>query len=77
MADMTPNKNPMPVQDPEVRAHNFEEVALGYSEETAMGKVRCRTEAKCPRKESGNRPLVPMSHQRLRLPKRTACGNWS
>ena len=42
MADMTPNKNPMPVQDPEVRAHNFEEVALGYSEETAMKEaMRC------------------------------------
>lgn len=42
MADMSPKKNPMPVQDPLVRAHNFEEVALGYSEETAMKEaMRC------------------------------------
>ena len=32
MANMAPNKNPMPTQAPEVRAHNFDEVALGYSE---------------------------------------------
>ena len=35
-------KNPMPVQEPEVRAHNFNEVALGYSEETAINEAsRC------------------------------------
>ena len=35
-------KNPMPVQAPEVRAHNFSEVALGYSEETALAEAsRC------------------------------------
>ena len=32
-------KHPMPVQEPEVRAHNFNEVALGYSEETAIGSI--------------------------------------
>lgn len=32
----------MPAQDPKVRAHNFEEVALGYSEETALEEAaRC------------------------------------
>lgn len=31
-----PNKNEMPVQDPKVRAHNFDEVALGYTEEVAI-----------------------------------------
>lgn len=37
-----PKKNPMPHQDPEVRAKNFEEVALGYSPETAMAEAeRC------------------------------------
>ena len=35
-------KNPMPSQAPEVRAHNFNEVALGYSEETAINEAnRC------------------------------------
>ena len=37
-----PNKNPMPVQDPKQRAHNFDEVALGYSAETAIAEAnRC------------------------------------
>ena len=31
-----PKKHEMPTQSPEVRAHNFSEVALGYSEETAV-----------------------------------------
>ena len=32
----------MPVQDPQVRAHNFNEVALGYSEDTAINEAnRC------------------------------------
>ena len=35
-------KHEMPVQAPEVRAHNFEEVALGYDEETALAEAqRC------------------------------------
>jgi len=29
-------KHEMPSQAPEVRAHNFHEVALGYPEETAV-----------------------------------------
>ena len=29
MPNMSLKKNPMPVQDPMVRNHNFEEVALG------------------------------------------------
>ncbi|MBR6232887.1 MAG: NADPH-dependent glutamate synthase [Erysipelotrichaceae bacterium] len=37
-----PNKNPMPSQAPEVRAHNFKEVALGYDEQTAINEAnRC------------------------------------
>jgi glutamate synthase (NADPH/NADH) small chain len=31
-----PKKHPMPYQDPKVRCNNFEEVALGYAEETAV-----------------------------------------
>ncbi|MBR4439529.1 MAG: dihydropyrimidine dehydrogenase, partial [Clostridia bacterium] len=42
MANMTPNKCPMPVQDPDVRNKNFEEVALGYTFEMAQGEAeRC------------------------------------
>ena len=41
-ANMNPKKNPMPTQAPEVRCHNFQEVATGYSEETAMDEaMRC------------------------------------
>ena len=37
-----PKKHDMPVQAPEVRAHNFEEVALGYDKETAIAEAnRC------------------------------------
>ncbi|MBQ4253196.1 MAG: NADPH-dependent glutamate synthase [Erysipelotrichaceae bacterium] len=35
-------KNEMPVQDPAVRAHNFQEVALGYDQDTALDEaMRC------------------------------------
>ena len=41
-ANMSLKKNEMPVQDPVVRASNFSEVALGYSEETALDvAARC------------------------------------
>ena len=36
MPNMRPDKNPMPHQDPQVRAGNFSEVALGYTREQAM-----------------------------------------
>lgn len=37
-----PYKHEMPVQDAKVRAHNFEEVALGYDEATAVAEAqRC------------------------------------
>ncbi len=42
MANMSLNRNPMPTQAPSVRAHNFDEVALGYSEQTAIDEaMRC------------------------------------
>ncbi len=42
MANMAPKRNEMPTQDALVRAHNFDEVALGYSEETAIDEaMRC------------------------------------
>jgi len=41
-------RNPMPQQDPAVRVTNFEEVALGYSEELALAEAeRCLN---CPKK---------------------------
>ena len=37
-----PKKNEMPVQDAQIRARNFKEVALGYSAETAVVEAqRC------------------------------------
>jgi glutamate synthase (NADPH/NADH) small chain len=37
-----PKKNPMPTQDPSERARNFNEVALGYTEEAAVAEAsRC------------------------------------
>lgn len=42
MANMSPNKNPMPSQEAEVRSRNFKEVALGYTEEMAIDEAqRC------------------------------------
>ena len=36
MANMTLVKTPMPEQDPQIRARNFKEVALGYTPEQAI-----------------------------------------
>lgn len=42
MANMSNVKNAMPVQSPEERAHNFKEVALGYTEQQAKDEAaRC------------------------------------
>ncbi len=42
MSNMSNIKNPMPTQDPAKRAHNFDEVALGYSKEAALDEaLRC------------------------------------
>ncbi len=42
MPNMSPNKNPMPHQDPQVRSTNFNEVALGYTKEQAIDEAqRC------------------------------------
>ncbi|MBR2634299.1 MAG: NADPH-dependent glutamate synthase [Clostridia bacterium] len=40
--NMNPKRNPMPSQPAELRRNNFEEVALGYSEEAALDEaMRC------------------------------------
>ncbi len=42
MPNMSLKKNPMPLQDAQVRAHNFDEVALGYTEQMALDEAdRC------------------------------------
>lgn len=42
MPNMSPKKNPMPHQDASVRRRNFEEVALGYTEQMAKDEAeRC------------------------------------
>ncbi len=42
MPNMSQTKVPIPEQDPKVRAHNFEEVTLGYTKEMAMEEAtRC------------------------------------
>ncbi|MBE5747935.1 MAG: NADPH-dependent glutamate synthase [Clostridiales bacterium] len=44
--NMQPLKNPMPTQDPQIRNGNFNEVALGYTEEQAISEakrcIRCK-----------------------------------
>ena len=42
MPDMSPKKNEMPSQAPEIRRNNYDEVALGYTEEIAVAEAgRC------------------------------------
>ena len=42
MPNMSLKKNEMPVQDPNIRNKNFQEVALGYTEEQAVDEAnRC------------------------------------
>lgn len=41
-------KHKMPEQDPKVRAHNFDEVALGYDEETAVAEAQRCLHCKVP-----------------------------
>lgn len=40
MPNMSPKKNEIPSQAPEVRARNFDEVALGYTEEQAIDEAK-------------------------------------
>ena len=42
MPNMSQTKVPIPEQDPQIRARNFEEVTLGYTEEMAVEEAtRC------------------------------------
>ncbi|MFA6624383.1 MAG: NADPH-dependent glutamate synthase [Bacilli bacterium] len=48
MINMKPTKNPMPTQDPKVRAHNYEEVTLGYTPEMAIDEAKRCLDCKNP-----------------------------
>lgn len=72
MANMNPKKNPMPSQDPLVRAHNFDEVALGYDEATAIDEA-----ARCL--NCKNMPCVSGCPVKIRIPafiERVAAGDF-
>ncbi len=63
---MEPKRHEMPVQDPKVRAHNFDEVALGYSHEVALAEAqRCL--------HCSNRPCVEGCPVNIAIPDFIAC----
>ncbi len=61
MPNMSLKKNPMPSQDPKVRAHNYSEVALGYTEEMALDEA-----ARCL--NCKNRPCVSGCPVNIKIP---------
>ena len=61
MADMRKEKHPMPEQEPLVRNKNFDEVALGYSVETAMAEAKRCLNCK-------NKPCVSGCPVNVRIP---------
>lgn len=61
MANMSPKKNEMPTQDPILRSRNFDEVALGYTEEQAIDEAKRCLSCK-------NMPCVGGCPVRIRIP---------
>ena len=61
MPNMAMQKNPMPSQAPDARNHNFEEVALGYSADTAVDEAKRCLNCK-------NHPCVSGCPVRIRIP---------
>jgi glutamate synthase (NADPH/NADH) small chain len=53
MAKVKIPRQPMPEQDPKIRAKNFEEVPFGYSEETAMLEAQRCLQCKKPKCRNG------------------------
>lgn len=53
MMALSLTKHPMPEQDPKVRAYNFNEVALGYDEETAVAEAERCLNCKVPQCRTG------------------------
>ena len=73
MANMNPKKTPMPEQDAKLRARNFKEVALGYTEEMAREEA-----ARCL--NCKNRPCVAGCPVNVRIPEfieKVAEGNFA
>ena len=54
-------KTPMPSQEPNVRNHHFDEVALGYTEEMAIGEAKRCINCK-------NKPCVSGCPVNVRIP---------
>ncbi len=61
MPNMRATKNPMPEQDPNVRNHNFEEVAMGYTAEMAIDEAQRCLNCK-------NKPCVAGCPVNIRIP---------
>ena len=65
MPNMDPKKCPMPVQDPDVRNKNFDEVALGYTYEMAVNEAKrclhCKNKPCRVRLPGGHRHSRPLS----------------
>ncbi len=61
MANMSMTKNPMPHQEPLVRNKNFDEVALGYTAETAVDEAKRCLNCK-------NKPCVSGCPVKVRIP---------
>ena len=66
MPNMNPKKTPMPEQDPNVRNKNFEEVALGYTDEMALEEAQRCLNCK-------NKPCVSGCPVGVRIPEFIAC----
>ena len=60
MANMQMTKTPMPEQDPQVRNHNFLEVAQGYTLEQAMNEAQRCIHCKNPACVSGCPVGIPI-----------------
>ena len=72
MANMSPVKNPMPSQEADIRNKNFDEVALGYTEQQALDEA-----ARCL--NCKNRPCTQGCPVSINIPefiKETAAGNF-
>ena len=63
---LDPKKHAMPVQDPQVRAHNFSEVALGYTHEMAIDEAKRCLNCK-------NRPCVQGCPVNISIPDFISC----
>ena len=68
--NMDPKKCPMPAQDPQVRRHNFDEVALGYTAEMAVNEAKRCIHCK-------NRPCVEGCPVGIKIPEFIATSRWA